>query len=125
MLHCISFSFHFRLHYNVNTLLKISPNIGILLKQVLIPNLLNNSLASSFFINLDFLLLHTAHFDNCIILQLLVFETFAFILSASILNFKQYDDIVVYIYILLINHLVFSYSFNKSIIFSSSHSFNK
>ena len=49
----------------------MSPNIGNLLKGVLIPNLLNNPFASCFLINLDFLLPHIAHFDNIIILLLL------------------------------------------------------
>ena len=47
--------------------------IGILL--ILILNLPNNPFASCFLINLDFLLLHIAHFDNIIILPLLVPET--------------------------------------------------
>ena len=49
----------------------MSPNIGNLLKGVLIPNLLNNSFASCFLIDLYFLLPHIAHFDNIIILLLL------------------------------------------------------
>ena len=52
----------------------MSPNIGNLLKGVLIPNLLNNPFASWFLINLDFLLPHIAHFDNIIDLPLLVLE---------------------------------------------------
>ena len=40
------------------------------------PKLPNSPSASWFLINLDFLLLHIAHFDNTIILLLLVFETF-------------------------------------------------
>ena len=53
---------------------KISPNIGTLLNGVLIPKLLNSPFASWFLINLDFLLPHIAHFDNTIVLLLLVFE---------------------------------------------------
>ena len=49
----------------------MSPNIGNLLKGVLIPNLLNNPFASCFLIDLYFLLPHIAHFDNIIILLLL------------------------------------------------------
>ena len=48
----------------------MSPNIGNLLNGVLIPNLLNNSFASCFLINLDFLAPFIAHFDNIIILTL-------------------------------------------------------
>ena len=43
---------------------KISLNTGILLKSFLILRLLNNPFASSFLINLDFLVLHTTHFDS-------------------------------------------------------------
>ena len=53
----------------------MSPNIGNLLNGVLIPNLLNNPFASCLLINLDFLLLHIAHFDNIISLPLLVLDT--------------------------------------------------
>ena len=53
---------------------KTSPNIGILLKGVLIPRLLNNPFASCFLINLDFLVLHTGHFGNIIVLPFLVCE---------------------------------------------------
>ena len=63
-------------------------NSSILLKGVLISDLLNNSLASCFIINLD-LLLHTRHFDKIIVFSLLVFKNFAFILSASFLQIKN------------------------------------
>ena len=52
-----------------------SPNNGILFNGLLLPRLLNNPFASCFLINLDFLLPHIAHFDNIIILPLLVFDT--------------------------------------------------
>ena len=55
------------------------PNIGNLLNDVLIPNLLNNPFSSWFLINLDFLLLHIVHFNNIIILPLLVLQTCGFI----------------------------------------------
>ena len=54
----------------------MSPNNRILLNGVLRPKLLNIPFASFSFINLDFLLLHTAHFDNNIVLPFLVFNTF-------------------------------------------------
>ena len=54
----------------------MSPNNGILFNSVLRPKLLNNSFASCFFINFDFLLLHKAHFDNNIVLQFSIFKTF-------------------------------------------------
>ena len=44
----------------------MSPNNGILLNGVLRPKLLNIPFASCSFINLDFILPHTAHFDNSI-----------------------------------------------------------
>ena len=72
----------------------MSPNIGNLLKGVLIPNLLNNPFASYLLLNLDFLLLHIVHFDNIIILPLLVLETCGFIFSVCFLHFKQYDSIL-------------------------------
>ena len=50
---------------------KISPNTGTLLNGVLLPNLLNNPFPTWFLTNLDFLLLHIAHFDNIIPLPLL------------------------------------------------------
>ena len=59
--------------------------MGILLKGVLIPKLLNNPVSFYFFlINLDFLLPHIAQFDNTIVLPLLVAETFRSILSVFI-----------------------------------------
>ena len=76
----------------------MSPNIGNLLNSVLIPNLFNNPFASCLLINFHFLLLHTAHFDNIIILRLLVIETCGFILFVYFLHFKQYDSIL-YIHI--------------------------
>ena len=68
----------------------MSPNNGILLVGVLRPKLLNNPFASCFIINLDFLLSHTAHFDNNIVLPFLVFNTFEFTFSVSFFHFKQY-----------------------------------
>ena len=70
----------------------MSPNNGILLNGVLRPKLLNNIFASCSFINLHFLLLHTAHFDDNIVLPVLVFNTLEFTLSVSFLHFKQYVD---------------------------------
>ena len=52
---------------------KISPNNEILFNGVLIPRLLNNSFAYCSLINFDFLLPHMAHFDNIIVLPLVVF----------------------------------------------------
>ena len=49
----------------------MSPNNGILLNGVVRPRLLNNLFASCSFINLDFLLSHTAHFDDNIELPLI------------------------------------------------------
>ena len=40
------------------------PTIGILLKGVFIPNLLNNPLASSSLISFNLLLSHTVHVDK-------------------------------------------------------------
>ena len=54
----------------------MSPNNEILLNGVLRPKLLNNPFTSCSFINLDFLLPHTTHFDNKDGLPRSVFNTF-------------------------------------------------
>ena len=51
------------------------------LKGVLIPRLLNTPFASCFLINFDFLPPHIAHFDNIIVLPLLVAEILGSLLS--------------------------------------------
>ena len=51
---------------------------------------LNNPFASCSFINFDFLLPHTAHFDGNIGLPFLVFNIFESTFSVSFLPFKQY-----------------------------------
>ena len=50
----------------------MSPSNGILLDGVLKPRLLNSHFASCSSINLDFLLPHTAHFDDNIDLPFFV-----------------------------------------------------
>ena len=79
----VNYCIHFLCSQN-----KISPNNDILLKGFLITNWLNSPLASCSLTNLDVLLIHTAHFDRSIVFALLVFETFAFLLCASVLHFK-------------------------------------
>ena len=59
----------------------MSPNDGIFLNGVLRTKMLNTLLPACFLINLDFLQLHIAHFDNSIVLPLLVFKTFGFMFS--------------------------------------------
>ena len=54
---------------------------GILSSPVLKTRLANIPFAPCFLINLDFLLPHIAHFDNIIVLPLLIFETFGFMFS--------------------------------------------
>ena len=76
----------------------MSPNIGNLLNGVLIPNLLNNPVASCFLINLDFLAPLIAHFDNIIILPLLVLETCGSMFFVCFLHFKQYYSIFIPMY---------------------------
>ena len=66
---------------------KTSPNIGILLKGVLIPKLLNNPFASCFLIHFEFLEQHIAHFHNIIVLPLLVAETFGLMFSVVVFFF--------------------------------------
>ena len=61
----------------------MSPNNGILLNGVLKPRLLNNRFAFCSFINLGFLLPHTAHFDGNIDLPFLYFNTLESTLSVS------------------------------------------
>ena len=53
----------------------MSLNNGILLNGVLRPKLLNIYFASCSFITFDFSLPHTAHFDDNIVLPVLVFNT--------------------------------------------------
>ena len=54
----------------------MSPNNGILLNGILRPKIFNIPLGSCSFINLDFLLLHTADSDNNIVVQFLVVNSF-------------------------------------------------
>ena len=60
---------------------KMSSNNGILPNGILRPKLLNNSYASCFFINLVFLPLLTAHFDDNNAILFLVFNNFEFTFS--------------------------------------------
>ena len=70
----------------------MASNNGILLNGVLRPKLLNIPFASCSFINLYFLLLHTAHFDNNIILPVFL-NTFGSTFSVFFfLHFKQDDN---------------------------------
>ena len=54
---------------------------GIFLNGVLRPKILNTPLATCFLINLHFLVPFSTHFDNNIVLLLLVFETLGFMFS--------------------------------------------
>ena len=72
----------------------MSPNNGILLNGASRPKLLN---IPCFFINLEFLLPHIAHFDNYIDLPLIVLKTLGFMFSVFFLHFKQYNSIVLYL----------------------------
>ena len=56
----------------------MSPNIGILLKGVFNPKLLNNPLASCFLINLGFLLSNTEYFDKSVTFLYLPFQHWGF-----------------------------------------------
>ena len=51
----------------------MSPNNKVLFNGVLKPKLLNISFCFCYFINLDFLLPHTAHFDDNTLIPFLVF----------------------------------------------------
>ena len=75
----------------------MSLNSQILHKSVFNSKLLNDLLASCFFINLDFLLSATALFNKSISLTLLVFATLGFLLFVFFLHFKQYHNVVFYI----------------------------
>ena len=55
--------------------------IGTLLNIVFRPKLVNVRLNSCFLANLDFLLSHMPHFDDVIVLPLILYATFGFILS--------------------------------------------
>ena len=73
---------------------------------VLIPKLLNRPFASWFLINLHFLLLHFANFDNIIDLPLLVLESFGSMFLVFILHFKQYVSIL---YVLKIHLIILGF----------------
>ena len=64
----------------------------LVLNGFLTPKLLNSPFASWFLINLDFLLPHIVHFDNIIVLPLLVFEIIGimFIYLFYTLNISSY-----------------------------------
>ena len=68
---------------------KMSPNNGTLLNGILRAKLLNSPFASQFLVNLDFLLPHYGHFDNIIVLPLLVFETLGFMFFVYFLHLTQ------------------------------------
>ena len=61
----------------------MSPNNGIFLYGALRPKLLNNPFYSCSSINLDFLLPHTAHFNDKIAPPFLVFNSFKLTFSVS------------------------------------------
>ena len=66
----------------------MSPNNGTLLNAVLRPKLPNNTFASCFLTNLNFLLPHTAHFDDNVGLPLLVLISFKFTLFVFFCSVK-------------------------------------
>ena len=68
---------------------KMSPNNGTLLNGILRAKLLNSPFAFQFLVNLDFLLPHYGHFDNIIVLPLLVFETLGFMFFVYFLHLTQ------------------------------------
>ena len=68
---------------------KILPDKGTLLNGILRAKLLNSPFAFQFLINLDFLLPHYGHFDNIIVLLLLVFETLGFMFFVYFLHLTQ------------------------------------
>ena len=74
--------------------MKISLNNGILLKEFQITNWLSNRLASCSLRNLHFLLAHTAHLENSMIVPFLVFLASVFSMFAFFLHYKQYDNIL-------------------------------
>ena len=65
----------------------MSRKTGTLFNGVLLPKLLNSPFTSWFLLNLDFVLPHITHFDNMIILPLLVLETCGFIFFCMFLTF--------------------------------------
>ena len=79
------------IYYFIHFVLKTKKwrNNGLLLNGLLSLKLLNNVYVLWFFTNLDFLLLHTAHFDGNIGPPFLVFNIFESTLSVPFLHFKQ------------------------------------
>ena len=99
---------------------KRPPSKGIWLKGVLIPKLINNTLAFCYFINLDFLLPQTLHFDENVILPLFVFTTFEFLFSViyfTLKTIRQHCFIYRLIFHLSLNFFISS--FRSSYYFSS------
>ena len=70
------------------------PNREISLKDVFIPKLRNNALASRSLINFDILLSHTSHFYQNVTLPFFVLTSLGFLLSVFFLHFKQNDRTV-------------------------------
>ena len=66
----------------------MSPNNGTLLNGVLRPKLLSIPFDSRSFINLDFLLPQTTHFDDDIVLPCFVFNSFEFTFSLFFLTLQ-------------------------------------
>ena len=82
----------------------MSPNNGILLNGILRPKLFNILFPSRSFINLDFLLSHKAHFDNNIVLPLLVFETLRFILYLFVYTLNNKITLLYTFFKTILNH---------------------
>ena len=73
---------------------KTSPNNGTLLNGIFKLKLVNDPFNYCSFINFDFLLPHTAHFDDKNALPFLVFNIFESALLVYFLHFKQYVSIL-------------------------------
>ena len=72
-------------------------NNVVLLNGVLIPEILNNPLAFWFLTDLAFLLPHMVHFEDDIVLKLLVFVSLGFVLFVFFFHIKQYNNIILYL----------------------------
>ena len=108
----------------------MSPNNGILFNGVLIPKQLNNPFDPCFFIRFDILLLHTAPFDDNIVVPFLFYRNFESTFSVSFLTFKEYINMFYKTNFIknpgtvIFHSLLYFFLWNKDTISTSWISFN-
>ena len=98
-------------------------NNGILRNGVLIPKLLNNPSAPCSFINLDFLLPHTAHFDDKFNLSFLHLYSLYFFYTLNNMSACSFYNITnhFFYYVFVFDHFICMFSTSQAI---TSHFYN-